>query len=127
MADGFFVEQFEGITVYTFTNSSEAAIDAWGDALSGLIDSTPDSVPFCVLMDVSSPQVSFSRYARQKTVELFTRYRRRRGRYAFLFSSKTAPHFARIFFASLGKLQFDRQFFSDREKAMDWLKNGLNV
>jgi hypothetical protein len=124
MADGFFAQQVEGIRVYTFTNSSEAAIDAWGEALSRLIDSTPDSVPFSILMDVSAPQVNFSRYARQKTLELFTRYRGRRGRYAFLFSSKTAPHFARIFFASLGKLQFERHFFSDREKATDWLKTG---
>jgi hypothetical protein len=41
---------------------------------------------------------------------------------AFLFSSRTAPHYARIFFASLGKLQFELQFFRDRQRALDWLQ-----
>jgi hypothetical protein len=73
-------------------------------------------------MDVSAPQVNFSRYARQKSQEYFGLYRGRKGRLAFLFSSRTAPHYARIFFASLGKLQFELQFFRDRQRALDWLQ-----
>jgi hypothetical protein len=118
---GLLTETVNGIIIYTFINSSEAAIDAWGAALAQVIEDTPPEQPFRVLMDVSSPQVSFSRHARQMSQQIFTRYRSRKGRMAFLFSSKTAPHYARIFFASLGRLQFQLQFFSNREKALLWL------
>lgn len=122
MVDGLRTESIDGILIYTFTNSSETAIDAWGDELAATIEGTAPDQVFRVLIDVSSPQVSFSRHARQKSQQLFSSYRARKGRLAFLFSSKTAPHYARIFFASLGRLQFDLQFFSNREKALDWLR-----
>jgi hypothetical protein len=123
MVDGLFIDTLDSITIYTFTNSSEAAIDAWDDEFTAMIESLPSGEMFHVLMDVSAPQVSFSRPARQKSQELFTRYRARKGRLAFLFSSKTAPHYARIFFASLGRLQFELQFFSNRDKAINWLRH----
>jgi hypothetical protein len=122
MPDGFYAEQIDNITIHRFTNSAESAIDAWGVELARTIDDTPDDQLFRVLLDVSSPQVSFSRHARQTSQRLFTRYRGRHGRLAFLFSSKTAPHFARLFLASLGRLEFELQFFSNREKAMNWLQ-----
>lgn len=126
MADSFYVQHDGAICIHTFTDSSEAAVDAWGAALAELIDSTPPDQPFLVLMDVSSPQVSFTRYARQKTLELFTHYKHRKGRIAFLFTSKTAPHFARIFFASLDRLTFDCQYFSNRARATAWLRDGAH-
>ena len=121
MVDGLLTETIDDIIIYTFTNSSESAISAWGTAVAQVIEDTPPDQPFRVLMDVSSPQVSFSRPARSTSQQIFTRYRSRKGRMAFLFSSKTAPHYARIFFASLGKLQFQLQFFSNREKSIHWL------
>lgn len=121
MLEGLQITEIDGITVYTFTNSSETAIDAWGEALIEHIESLPSGQPFRVLMDVSSNQVNFSRYARQKSVEMFSRFRRRKGRYAFLFSSRTAPYYSRIFFASLGRLEFELNYFSSREKALAWL------
>jgi hypothetical protein len=123
MVDGLLTETIDGIVIYTFTNSSESAVDAWGAAVAKVIDDIPLDQPFRVLMDVSSPQVSFSRPARNMSQQIFTRYRSRKGRFAFLFSSKTAPHYARIFFASLGRLQFQLQFFSSREKALHWLRD----
>jgi len=122
MPEGFYCEQNGDIAIHTFTNSSEVAIDAWADEVRHLIDATPPDQSFRMLLDVSARQVSFSGYARKTSVELFTRYKNRRGRLAFLFSSKPAPHFARIFFASLGKLTFEREFFSNRERAIDWLR-----
>jgi len=122
MADGLLTETIDGIVIYTFTDSSEAAIDAWGAALARLIDATPPDRPFRVLMDVASAQVTFSRHARHTSHALFSRYRARQGRLAFLFSSKTAPHYARIFFASLGRLHFGLQFFCNRDKAINWLR-----
>lgn len=122
MPEAFYVEQVGPITIHTLTNSAESTIDAWAVELAHLIESTPTDKTFRVLMDVSSNQVSFTRYARQKSVELFTSYKHRKGRIAFLFSSKPAPHFARIFFASLGKLVFEREYFNNREQALDWLR-----
>jgi hypothetical protein len=122
MVDGLRTESIDSILIYTFTNSSETAIDVWSDKLAATIEGTQPDQIFRVLIDVSAPQVSFSRHARQKSQYLFTCYRARKGRVAFLFSSKTAPHYARIFFASLGRLQFKLQFFSNREKALDWLR-----
>jgi hypothetical protein len=124
MSDAFYSQHDGPICIHTFLNSSETAVDAWGIALAHLIDATPLDKKFLVLMDVSSPQVSFTRYARQKTLDLFTRYKNRQGKIAFLFTSKTAPHFARIFFASLDRLTFDCQYFSNRTRAMSWLHDG---
>jgi hypothetical protein len=122
MPEALSVQQEGLVTIHIFANSLDSTIDAWADELAHLIESTPPDQAFRVLMDVSSNQVSFTRYARQKSVEIFTSYRHRRGRFAFLFSSKPAPHFARIFFASLGKLSFEREYFSSREQAMHWLQ-----
>lgn len=122
MVDGLRTESIDNVIIYTFTNSSETAIDVWGNELTAAIEDTALDQIFRVLIDVSSPDVSFSRHARQKSQQIFTCYRARKGRVAFLFSSKTAPHYARIFFASLGRLQFNLQFFSNRDKAINWLK-----
>jgi hypothetical protein len=122
MSEAFYVQQDGPITVHTLTNAAESTVDLWAVALARLIESTPPEEAFRVLMDVSSNQVSFTRYARQKSVEVFTTYKQRYGRLAFLFSSKPAPHFARIFFASLGKLSFEREYFSNREQAIQWLR-----
>lgn len=124
MTEGLHIAQTDEIITYTFTDSSETAIDAWGVALAEHIDALPPTQPFCILMDVSSNQVSFSRYARQKSVEMFTRFRKCKGRFAFLFSSRTAPYYSRIFFASLGRLDFELNYFSSREKALAWLHEG---
>jgi len=77
--------------------------------------------PFRVLMDVSDKAVSFTPRVRQRTVELFTRYRTHHGFFAFLFSSRVAPYYSRIFFASLGRLTFELNYFTEKSKALDWL------
>lgn len=111
------------ITLYTFSDSSDETVEAWAAALCALIDATPPTQPFYVLMDVSAPHVQFTRLARQRSSEIFTTYRTRQGYIAFLFSSKVAPHFSRLFFASLGRLNFDLHFYSDRAAALSWLHN----
>ncbi len=122
MSDGFYCEQQGEVMVYGFTHSDDAAVDAWATALAAYLESTPVHSTFRVLMDVSDKTVSFTPRARQRTVELFTRYRTRHGRYAFLFSSRVAPYYSRIFFASLGRLTFELNYFTDRQKALDWLR-----
>lgn len=120
--DGFYLEEDGDITIHTFTDSSERAVDTWGAELACHIEMTPPELPFHVLLDVSAKQVNFTLYARQKSLQLFSQFKHRQGRIAFLFSSKTAPHFARMFFASIGKITFEREYFSDRDKAITWLR-----
>ena len=122
MSDGFYCEQQGAVMVYGFTHSDDAAVDAWASALAAYLDNLPADKSFSVLMDVSDKTVSFTPRARQRTVELFTRYRTRHGRFAFLFSSRVAPYYSRIFFASLGRLTFELNYFTDRQKALEWLQ-----
>ncbi len=122
MPAGLVIEENDGITEYRFSDSSEEAIDMWGEHLSRLIASTPVNDCFYVLMDVSDKQVSFSSHARATSKAIFTQYREHSGRYAFLFSSPTAPYYSRIFFASLGRLNFELAYFSNRAKALAWLR-----
>src|SRR3954463_334574 len=111
MSDGFYCEQQGVVMLYGFTHSDDAAVDAWAVALDAYLGSLPAGSTFRVLMDVSDKAVSFTPRARQRTVELFTRYRGHRGRFAFLFSSRVAPYYSRIFFASLGRLTFELNYF----------------
>src|SRR6185436_1220729 len=122
MSDGFYCEQQGEVMVYDFTHYDDAAVDAWASALDAYLESTSADRPFRVLMDVSDKDVSFTPRARQRTVELFTRYRTRQGRFAFLFSSRVAPYYSRIFFASFGRLSFELNYFTDKQKALDWLR-----
>jgi SpoIIAA-like len=122
MSDGFHSEHIDGVTLHTFSDSSDEAVAAWAAALDQVMASSRPDHPFRVLIDVSSKQVSFTRLARQHSLNLFTRHRQRTGRAAFLFSSRTAPYYSRIFFASLGRLAFELNTFHNREKALEWLK-----
>jgi hypothetical protein len=122
MTDGFHAEQIDGIALHTFTDHAEESVDIWADTLAQWIDSMPPEQPFRVLLDVSVPQVSFTRYARQKSLDIFSRFRHRQGRFAFLFSSRTAPFYARIFLASLGRLEFQIGYFHERDTALSWLR-----
>lgn len=122
MSDGFYCEQQDEVMVYGFTHSDDDAVDQWASALNSYLEHLPPEKPFRVLMDVSDKSVSFTPRARQRTVELFTRYRTRQGRFAFLFSSRVAPYYSRIFFASLGRLSFELNYFTDKQKALGWLQ-----
>ena len=122
MSDGFYCEQQGEVMIYGFTHSDDGAVDAWAVALDSYLANQGIDKPFRVLMDVSDKDVSFTPRARQRTVELFTRYRSCQGRFAFLFSSRVAPYYSRIFFASLGRLTFELNYFTDKQKALDWLR-----
>ncbi len=122
MSDGFYCEQQGEVMVYGFAHSDDNAVDSWAIELDAYLDNLLADKSFRVLMDVSDKDVSFTPRARQRTVELFTRYRTRHGRFAFLFSSRVAPYYSRIFFASLGRLTFELNYFTDKQKALDWLR-----
>jgi hypothetical protein len=120
--NSFYVETEGDVTVHVFTDSSNQAVDMWVAELACHIEMTPPELPFRVLLDVSAKQVSFTLYARQKSLYVFSQYQQRHGRIAFLLSAKVAPYYARIFFAALGKIAFERAYFSDRAKALAWLR-----
>lgn len=122
MTDGFQSAIIDGVRVHTFSDSSDEAVEAWAAELDNVMNSSSADHPFCVLIDVSAQHVSFTRLARQHTASLFSRYRQRRGRIAFLFSSRTAPYYARIFFASLGRLGFELSTFNNHDAALTWLQ-----
>ncbi len=121
---GLRIERDGAITIHIFSDSSDVAVATWAESAAQIIDETPPDQSFLLLLDVSAPQVSFTRYARQKSQILFTRYRQRHGRFALLFSSRIAPYYTRIFFTSLGRLDFDLACFSNREQALHWLRDG---
>lgn len=122
MADGIQVDHIGAITAYIFIDSRDETVDQWATLFHENITALSPDQPCLVLMDVSAKNVSFTGYARQRSQELFRTYKSRRGRMAFLFSSRTAPHYARIFFASIGRMNFQISFFSDRAKALKWLQ-----
>ncbi len=121
MSEEFYCEQQGEVMIYGFTRSNDDDVDVWASALDAYLQNLPSSKAFSILMDVSDKSVSFTPRARQRTVELFTRFRAHRGRFAFLFSSRVAPYYSRIFFASLGRLAFELNYFTDKQKALDWL------
>jgi hypothetical protein len=124
MSEGFKREQDGDVVILTLTKDDEATVDLWAEAMQSVIESASDIDGFRILTDVSAREVGFTGYARQTSKELFNQYKRQNGRLGFLFSSKTAPYYARIFFASFGRLAFDLKFFSERDKALMWLKEG---
>lgn len=110
------------IVIYTFIDSADVYVEQWAESIETLFKDTPAMQPLYVMVDVSSPDVEFTALARQKSAEIFPRYRNHRGRVAFVFSGVTAPYYARIFFAGLGILNFEVEFFDSREACLAWLE-----
>jgi hypothetical protein len=111
-------EKIGRIQCYRFSESSDGAIDLWRAEMETIMRAAS---PFRILMDVSAPQVQFTRHARQHSLALFQQHQHHPGKIAFLFSSHIAPYFARIFFATLGPFAFEVAFFSESAAAIAWL------
>jgi hypothetical protein len=116
----FLTEELDSITTHTFVISSDEAVDRWAEALRRFMETTSD--PFYYLFDVSGKDVYFTSYARETAKVLFSDYRKRRGYVAFVMVWVTGPHIAKLFFASLGKLDYEVQFFNTREEGLTWLR-----
>lgn len=122
MHQGLTYEQDGRIILLTFIDSEDETVAEWGALMRQAIDSTPPGEPFLILVDVSAPDVAFTAAARRTSQELVAAYRMRRGRMAFIFGWVVGPYIARIFFASLGRIVFELNFFNSREKGIAWLK-----
>lgn len=116
-----FSEDF--IQIFKFTRSTDEAIEEWAQALEDHLAQHPKDEPFYVLLDVSGESVEFTPAARQHSKRIFDSYRKRRGYIAMLFEWRTSPYFARLFFASLGKLSFKLNYFHNGDDARQWLRD----
>lgn len=111
------------IIIQKFKRSTDEAVDVWANELIQIIETTPQDEHFFVLIDVAGPNVGFTPHARKRSKEIFSKYRHRQGNIAFLFEWRTSPYFARLFFASLGKLDFKLNYFHKRDQALQWLES----
>lgn len=122
MPHDYYSEAQGNIVTQKFLRSTDEAVDLWAKELAQLIEATPHNGCFFVLVDVAGPNVGFTARARERSKELFLKYRHRQGYIAFLFEWRTSPYFARLFFASLGKLDFKLNYFHKRDQALAWLE-----
>lgn len=122
MSEDFVAEEVDGITHHIFINSEDSAVEAWAAAFHQLMADTPEDQPFYLLMDVSGRDVYFTPRARETSQRLFTAYRQRKGYVAFIFVWVTGPHIARLFLASLGKLEYTIQTFNTADEGLAWLR-----
>jgi hypothetical protein len=121
MADDFSTYSDQFIQIFQFSRSTDQAVDQWAAAIEAYIEQMPKSEPFYILLDVSADGVDFTAHARQHSKRLFTKFKDRQGYVAMLFAWRTSPYFARLFFSSLGRLGFKRNFFHNRSQATAWL------
>lgn len=121
MPDDFYTLSEDFIEVFKFRRSTDEAVEQWAEALDATISNTPKKETFYILLDVSGDDVTFSASARAHSKRLFTKHQKRRGYIAMLFEWRTAPYFARLFFATIGKLGFKLNYFHKEEAAYTWL------
>ncbi len=112
----------EFIQVFRFLRSTDEAVDLWAAELETYIQNVPPKAPFYILLDVSGDKVGFTAKARQHSKRIFNQNRKRKGYIAMLFEWRTSPYFGRLFFASLGKLNFKLNYFHQSEDAQNWLQ-----
>lgn len=127
MPDDFYMLKDDFIDVFKFTRSTDEAVDEWAVALENLIESTPKAQPFYILLDVSGDNVTFSAAARTHSKRIFTTYKNRKGYIAFVFEWRTSPYFARLFFATIGKLGFRLNYVTQEDDAKIWLREMKGV
>lgn len=123
MPDDFYMLQDDFIDIFKFTRSTDAAVDKWANELEKTIQKTPTSERFYILLDVSGDDVTFSQAARTHSKRIFSTYKERKGYIAMVFEWRTSPYFARVFFATIGKLGFKLNYFTDNEAAKAWLRD----
>jgi len=123
MTTDFYSERDGHIQIFKFNESTDVAVQKWADALDTYMDSMPDDAPFYVLLDVTGEGVEFTPLARQESKRIFGKYKSHAGYLAMVFEWRTSPYFARLFFASLGKLGFKMKYFTDYDDARQWLQS----
>jgi len=122
MALDFFIETDDFIQIFKFNRSTDEAVMAWAEALDVYMGSIPPKDPFYIVLDVTGDSVEFTATARSEAKRIFAKYQHHVGYLAMVFEWRTSPYFARLFFASIGKLQFKLNYFTKHDAARDWLR-----
>jgi len=126
MSLDFYTEQDDFIQIFKFNRSTDEAVMQWSEALDHAMESLPLNAPFYILLDVTGDEVEFTALARQESKRIFSKHQAHKGYVAMLFEWRTSPYFGRLFFSSLGKLSIRLNYFSDSEKAYQWLHSVYN-
>ena len=127
MASDFYMETDGFIQIFRFNRSTDAAVMEWATALDDHMASIPRKEPFYIMLDVTGEGVEFTSMARQESKRIFTKYQTHVGFLAMVFEWRTSPYFARLFFASIGKLSFKLNYFTQYDLALDWLRTQHNA
>lgn len=122
MTEDFYTSTDDFIEIFKFKRSTDEAVIQWAQALDEYIEQTPKKENFYILLDVSGEDVEFTATARTHSKQVFSKHKKRKGYIAMLFEWRTSPYFARLFFASIGKLGFKLNYFHDSGRAYDWLQ-----
>lgn len=122
LTQDFYARTEDFIEVFKFVRSTDAAVVAWAETLDQYIENTPKSEPFYILLDVSGDEVTFSATARAHSKHIFSKHKKRQGYIAMLFEWRTSPYFARLFFSTIGKLDFKLGYFHQSDAAYTWLR-----
>ncbi|MDL5055785.1 hypothetical protein QQ056_19845 [Oscillatoria laete-virens NRMC-F 0139] len=123
MTVGFSSERREGFVLHILSDSTEESIRVWEAEISRLIERTPPTEAFRVLIDMSSSKVRFTRLARERCAAVLTRYHDRQGKLALLFSGRVNAARAHLFLAAHGRQKFERACFRNRDDAVRWLES----
>lgn len=119
----FYTETEDFIQIYKFNRSTDAAVKQWSDTLDRHIMAIQKSDPFFILLDVTGDNVEFTSTVRRAAKQIFSKHRDHVGYLAMIFSWRTSPYFARLFFASIGQLTFKLNYFTDIDAAKEWLQS----
>lgn len=121
MSLSYTAEPQEHITIFTLTHTDDETVTAWASDVETIMSHAEDDNPFYILIDAAYETTDFIPLLRQSVVRLCKTYRHKRGFVAFIFGMRTAPYVIRLFFATMGKLDFRINFFHERKAAEKWL------
>jgi hypothetical protein len=113
------------IVVYVLTSSSRETADVWVETFKADIARWPNDRPFLVLHDLTAKSVAATPYAVWRAREMVESRPDLAGRAALVLADTITAHMAELFLRRQRQKPRLRQVFYERDKAIEWLKNGL--
>ena len=113
------------IVVYVLGNSSRETADVWVETFKADIMRWPADRPFLVLHDLTAKTVAATPYAVWRAREMVESRPELAGRAALVLADTITAHMAELFLRRQRQKPRLRQVFYERERAIEWLKNGL--
>jgi hypothetical protein len=113
------------IVVYVLSSSSRETADVWVESFKADIARWPSDRPFLVLHDLTAKSVAATPYAVWRAREMVESRPDLAGRAALVLADTITAHMAELFLRKQRQKPRLRQVFYDRDRAIEWLKNGL--